>query len=172
MDLVAADDAVVDVEFEVLAEDIHSAGRAIYRGRRSPTMVYAVIFGVIGVVFWWLGNPIGGAIMIAFGVVIYANPRIGFLDRWWAKRMPGNRIGSQWRIRIGPRGFDYGSEGLSGHIEWQAVESVIVTEEAVLAMGSHNSLLVNIPRRAMTAWQVSAFVDLVGTFAPNAKLVR
>jgi hypothetical protein len=135
-------------------------------------LVYTVVFVAIGFAFSLLGNPIGGAIMVLLAAAIYANPRIGFLDRWWAKRMPGNRIGSHWRIQIGPGGFTYGGEGVSGRIEWPAVESAIVGEEAVLVMGSHNSLLVNIPRRAMTLWQVAAMVDLIAKFAPNAKLVR
>ena len=168
----ATDDAVVDIEFEVMADDLHSGGRALNRGRRSPTLIYAVILVAIGAAFWWLGNPIGAGFLVVLALVAYTNPRIGFLDRWWARRMPGNQIGTRWHIRIGPRGFTHAGEGVSGHIEWRVVESVIVGEEAVLAMGSHNLLLVNIPRRAMTAWQVAAFVDLVSTFAPNAKLIR
>lgn len=165
-------EAVVDVEFEVIADDLHAVGRAMTGGRRSPTLPHAIVFGAIGAAFWWLGNPIGGAIMVVLAIGIYANPRVGFLDRWMAKRTPGNRIGSRWHIQAGPDGFRYASGGFSGHIDWAAIESVIVGEEAVVVMGPHSSALVSIPRRALTAWQVAALSDLVRTFAPQSKLVQ
>ena len=110
--------------------------------------------------------------MVAFAILIYVNPRIGFLDRWWAKRMPGNRIGSRWRMWAGPGGIGYSSQGIFGHVAWSALESVIVGEEASVVMGPHESAFVSIPRRSMTRWQVAALVDLTRTHAPNAKLVQ
>lgn len=167
-----ATDAVVDLEFEVIPDDIHAIGRAMMAGRRSPTLPHAIVFGAIGVVFLWLGNPIGAMLMVAFGIVIYANPRIGFLDRWWAKRMPGNRIGSRWRVWAGVRGIGYSSQGLDGHLAWSAIKSMIVGEEAIVAMGANDVALLSIPRRAMTPWQVAALLDLTRNHAPTAKVVE
>ena len=165
-------DAVVDIEFEVIADDIHAVGRSMMVGRRSPTLPHAIVFGAIGAVFWVLGNPIGAVLMVAFAVVIFANPRVAFLDRWWAKRMPGNRIGSRWRIWAGPAGIGYSSQGITGHVEWPAIESVTVGEEAIVVMGPHSSAFASIPRRAMTPWQEAALVDLARQHAPQAKLIR
>ena len=163
-------DVVVDVEFEVIADDLHAVGRTMTSQGRSPTLPHAVVVAAIGAVIWWFGNPIGGAIMVAFAVVIYANPRIGFLDRWWARRMAGNRIGSRWRMQAGPRGIDYESAGLSGHVDWHAVESVKVSDDAMVIMGTHNAALFSIPSRAMTPWQVAALLDLVKAGAPHATM--
>jgi hypothetical protein len=48
----------------------------------------------IDVAVWSLGNPVVGGLIVLLTAVMYTNPRIGFLDRWFAKRLPGNRIGS------------------------------------------------------------------------------
>jgi hypothetical protein len=35
-------DAVVDIEFDVIADDIHAVGRSMAAGRRSPTLPHAI----------------------------------------------------------------------------------------------------------------------------------
>lgn len=165
------DEAIVDVEFEVVAGDLLDAGRALTAGKRAPMLPHALVFTAIGAAFWWLGNPFGGALMIVFAILMLANPRMGFLDRWFVKRMPGNRIGSRWRIWAGSGGIGYSSAGVTGHIAWSAVQTFIVRQGSVVVMGEHNSALVTVPVRAMTPWQVAALTELVRTNAPGASIL-
>ena len=168
----AAPEAIFDLEFEVTADDPHAIGRAMYHGKRTPTLIYAVILLGMAAIFVWLGNWVAAVVLVVLAAVIYANPKIGFLDRWLARRMPGNRIGTTWRFQMGPFGIDYWGSGVNGHIDWDALRDIHFGAEAIAVMGADNSLLAGIPLRVLTPWQLSTMRDMIQRFATNARIIE
>jgi len=168
----APEAAILDLEFQLTADDLHAIGRAQHHGRRSPTLIYAVLLGGVAVVFLWLGNWVGAVLLGLLAIVVVANPRNRFLDRWFARRMPGNRIGTTWRFQMGPFGIDYWGSGGNGHIAWEALRDVHIGREAIAVMGADNTVLAGIPLRVLTPWQASTFRTLVQGFATNARVIE
>lgn len=165
-------EAILDFEFEVTADDPHALGRAIYHGRRSPTLVMAIVLGAMALAFYALGSWPGTILLGLSAVLVYANPKMGSLDRWFARRQPANRIGTTWRFQMGTFGIDYWGSGLNGHIDWEAVRDVHISDEAIAVIGADGMPLAGIPLRVLTPWQLTTFRDLVKRFATNARLLE
>lgn len=168
----ASSEAILDFEFEVTADDPRAIGRAFYHGRRSPTLIMAIVLGAMALAFYALGSWPGTILLGLSAVLVYANPKMGSLDRWFARRQPGNRIGTEWRFQMGTFGIDYWGAGLNGHIGWEALRDVHIGDEAIAVIGADGTLMAGIPTRVLTPWQLTTFRDLVKRFATNARILE